>query len=363
MPQAQPALVESAMSAPPATATQLVGHGWVLEAIARSRSAGRLAHAYLLTGPAQIGKFTTALEIARLLLCPETAPSPRPSPPQGQGSARGCGVCRHCRLASRRVHPDLQVLEIPAGRRNIPLQDVHEFLHGIALRPVEAPCKVYIVRNADDLAEEGANALLKTIEEPPPLVTLLLTAPDPASVLPTIVSRCQVIRLRPVASDEISSHLMQTGGVDAARAAVLARASRGQPGWAILAAANADLLGERTQRAADLLRLLRGNRLDRIQYADGLAERWSGAAREVREALSVWMDVWRDALLIQHGLNDRIRHVDNAEEIVRLAGELSAESVQSALESALLTADALERNANPRLALETYLLLLPRLPS
>src|SRR5688500_6115601 len=102
------------MTAPPETAgTSLIGHGWVPSTIARNRAEGRLAHAYLLAGPAHIGKLTTALEIARLLLCPEPV---------------ACGVCRHCRLVSRRVHPDLQVLEIPPARRNIPLQDVHDFM-------------------------------------------------------------------------------------------------------------------------------------------------------------------------------------------------------------------------------------------
>jgi DNA polymerase-3 subunit delta' len=107
------------------------------------------------------------------------------------------------------VHPDLRVLERPPDRRSIPLGDVHEFLRGIALRPLEAARKIFIVRGGDDLAEEGANALLKTLEEPPPAVTMIVTAPDAAAVLPTIVSRCQRIALHPVAVAEIADFLVR----------------------------------------------------------------------------------------------------------------------------------------------------------
>src|SRR2546429_631167 len=101
----------------------LIGHGWVLDLVRRSIVAGHGAHALLLTGQPHVGKFTTALAMAGVLLCEE---------------ARGCGSCRHCRLVARRAHPDLRILEIPPDRRSIPIKDVHDFLQGVALRPLEA---------------------------------------------------------------------------------------------------------------------------------------------------------------------------------------------------------------------------------
>jgi DNA polymerase-3 subunit delta' len=181
-------------------------------------------------------------------------------------------------------------------------------------------------------------------------------------MLPTIVSRCQVIRLRPVPTAEIASYLVEVSGAEPAHAEALARASRGRPGWAILAVKAPDALTEREQRGADLLRLLRGGRLDRIQYADGLAERWTnGSPGDVREVLEIWMDVWRDALLLQQGLGGRVRNLNLAGDLEALVGALPPGELQAALESTLLTADSLERNASPRLALETHALLLPRL--
>lgn len=329
-------------------APTLLGHQWVVDFLARALQQGTGAHAYLLTGPPQVGKFTTALAIARLLLCP---------------SVPACGECRHCRLVERRGHSDLRVLERPADRRTIPLRDVHEFMHGIALKPMEAERKVYIVRGAEELAEEGANALLKTIEEPPPAVTLILTAPSSATLLPTVVSRCQVAPLRPVPAGEVAAYLTEALGVEAERAEAIARASKGRPGWAILAAQDADLLEDRRRRSWDLLRLLRSSRLDRMHSADALADRWAGHPEDVRETLEAWMDLWREALLYKEGAVGAMYEPDMSAQIAAAADSLDLDAVRHALEATLDTAEALERNANPRLALETYALLLPRLPA
>jgi DNA polymerase III subunit delta' len=330
-----------------ATPNRIVGHGWVLDLLAKQLAEGRVPHAHLIVGTPSIGKFTTALAMAQLLLCEHRT---------------GCGVCRQCGLAGRLAHPDLRVLEIPSDRKNIPVAEVHEFVHGIALRPLEAERKVYVVRGAEDLAEEGANALLKTIEEPPPAVTIILTAPEPAAVLPTIVSRCQVVRLRPAARGEICAYLEARFSLAPDRADVIARASKGRPGWAVLAAEDPALVDERETRARELLAMLRGTRLDRLERADALAERWGKDADEVRDALDAWMELWRDLLLSQHGAAERIAFVGLAADIAELASALQPETVRHALAATLALATALDRNAHARLALETYGLRLPHVP-
>jgi DNA polymerase-3 subunit delta' len=327
------------------TRAEIVGHQWVLDLLRRSVEQGRSSHAYLLTGPAQVGKLTVALTMARILLC---------------DFGRGCGTCRQCQLTARGAHPDLSVLELPVDRRTIPIKDVHDFCQGMALRPLEAAHKVYIIRDADDLAEDGANALLKTIEEPPMHVTLILTAPAPSSLLETIVSRCQLLALRPVAIAEIRQHLVDHLGVEGESAEAIARASEGRPGWAILAAQHPEILETRERRAGDLLDLLGATRLERLQAADALAARWSGHAGEVRDALAVWADVWRDALLHGEGLEAYARLPDVVNRVVAVARALTPADVNEALAATLQVADALERNANPRLALERYALHLPR---
>ncbi len=324
----------------------IVGHGWVVDLLAQRLGSGAVPHAQLIVGPPHVGKFTLALAMAQLLLCKH---------------GTRCESCRHCELAWHRAHPDLRVLEIPPDRKNIPVNDVHEFLHGIALRPLEAERKVYLVRGAEDLAEEGANALLKTIEEPPPTVTIILTAPEPASVLPTIVSRCQIIRLRPARRDEIATYLEARFALAPERADAIARASRGRPGWAVRAVEDPELIEGREARARELIELLALGRLGRIEHADALAERWGKDADWVRETLDAWMELWRDLLLSQNGAAERIAFGGLAAQIRDLAATLPPPAVHRALTSTMAIADALEHNAHARLALETYALRLPRL--
>jgi len=326
----------------------LIGHSWVQEFLTRGAQAGRLSHAYLFTGPAHVGKLTTALRIAAVLLCEES---------------RACGQCRHCRLAQRISHPDLRVLEMPTDRKNIPLRDLHEFLSGLALRPLEANRKVYVINEADTLAEEGANALLKSLEEPPERVVFLLSALSADTLEPTIVSRCQVIALHPVAVGEIAGGLRESHGVDPDRAEAVARASRGLPGWALTAIEDPSLLTARSERATRLVELLRAPTLERIRSADSLSDRWGAHSDEVKETLDIWAEVWRDVLLHRLGLRDRVNNTDLAEEIASVASELDPDSIERALAETTGTLDALQRNAHPRLAIGAYVLLLPHLDS
>lgn len=328
--------------------TGLIGHDWAVAFVARSHQTGPAAHAYLLVGPGHGGKFTTALAIGRALLC---------------GAYPPCGNCRQCLLVSHNAHPDLRVLEMPEERKTIPLKDVHEFTEGIALRPLEAGHKVYIIRDADDLSEEGANALLKTIEEPPPRTVILLTALSTSAVPATIVSRCQVLTLRGVAAGDIAAHLVECLNVSQDEALAIARASRGRPGWAILAAGDPAIFAAQEQHAADLFRLLGSSRLERIRYAGQLADLWSKQPGDVRVTLETWADLWHIVMLQQAHARPRAEGFALGNEVERAARGLAPVSVRAALTATLDTADALARNANPRLWLETYMLLLPRLES
>lgn len=338
--------LESSVSEHDLAASPILGHQWVVELAGRRLASGQQPHAYLLAGPASVGKFTTALAVVRLLLC---------------GDGTGCGTCRGCQLVARRAHPDLRVLELPPDRKNIPLREVHEFTEGIALRPLEAARKVYVLRGAQDLAEEGANALLKILEEPPPAVTFLLTTTAAGLLPPTIVSRCQVLALRPVAADEIAARLVSAYGVEPERAELLARTSQGRPGRAIAAALDPQAYEDRLRRGRDLFSLLAADRLHRLRYADDLAEQWGTRSEEVLEVLDGWAELWRDVLLVQQGLETRVVTLPLLDQIEAAAAGLAPRVVGGAVADTLDTARALRGNAHPRLALEAYLLLSPRL--
>ncbi|MDP2400581.1 MAG: DNA polymerase III subunit delta, partial [Actinomycetota bacterium] len=190
----------------------LIGQGRAISHLRAAVEGDSVGHAYLFAGPAGSGKKTAARALACALLCDDG----------------GCGSCRTCYRIKRDLHPDVRVYE-PEGAAAYLLDDqIRPIIHDVHLRPVEAPRKFYILAQADLLRDATANAFLKTLEEPPPNVTIIMLAPGYDSVLPTIASRCLVVRFVQVppstaqrllaertgaSADESRAALAATGGV------------------------------------------------------------------------------------------------------------------------------------------------------
>jgi DNA polymerase III subunit delta' len=191
------------------------GHDEVVERFRRSLARGRLAHTYLFVGPEGVGKHLFARKLAQTLLCQATPPE-RLDP---------CGQCAGCVQVSAGTHPDLIEVCKPAEKSEIPVQlligsgdrRLHEGLcHDISLKPFMGGRRVAIIDDADHLNEEGANCLLKTLEEPPPRSVMILVGTSADRQLPTIRSRSQIIRFAPL-HDEVVATLLVAEGVAANR--------------------------------------------------------------------------------------------------------------------------------------------------
>ena len=176
----------------------------------------RVVHAYLLTGPAGTGKRTLADICARALFC------------QSSGS-RPCGVCPACLQAMSGNHPDLIRLK---PDKSIGVNDVRAMSGRVAAKPYEARGHVVIIEEADKMTAAAQNALLKTLEEPPGEDVFFLTADSMMALLPTIVSRCRVIRVSPLPWDQARQALVSRG-IPQDRAALLARLCQGSVGQAL----------------------------------------------------------------------------------------------------------------------------------
>lgn len=175
----------------PLTFAEVVGQEHVKEPLVRAIREGRLAQAYLFSGPRGVGKTTTARLLAMAVGC------------QGEGE-RPCGVCPHCQAVQRGAHPD--VLEIDAASNNS-VEDVRELRERIQLAPLSAPKKVFILDEAHMLSKSAFNALLKTLEEPPPHVLFVFATTEPERMPPTILSRTQHYRFRRLTEEEIAAKL------------------------------------------------------------------------------------------------------------------------------------------------------------
>ena len=321
----------------------IVGHNWAVALLRRSLAEGRVGHAYLITGPPQIGKGMLALTFAQALNCTHNEMIQRP-----------CGECRSCRLVSGGNHPDVQLVE-PDGVY-LKIDQVRALQHQIALSPVEGRYKVYILREMERATTQAANALLKTLEEPPSHALLILTASEPEALLPTIVSRCQLLPLRPLSREAVEAALVARG-VAAEQAALLAGLSGGRIGWAMEVNQKPAILERRAQQLDELQELLGQGRAERFAYVEKLS-RDSAALRRV---MSLWLTWWRDLLLLVHDSRATLTHQDRKVELRNLAEKSRPEQARQAVETIWTATKALDSHANPRLTAEVLMLNLPTL--
>jgi DNA polymerase-3 subunit delta' len=318
---------------------QVVGHEWAVELLERSRANGRVAHAYLLIGLPQIGKTTLALNFAQALHC--------------LGEDKPCGRCRSCLKIAHGNHPDVRVIEAVNG--TIKIDQIRSMQREVTLSPHEGRWKVYVIRQMERATTEAANCLLKTLEEPPAQVILMLTASDIDQLLPTIISRCQVLNLRPPSVLLVQKVLEVRWGVDPERAKLLARLSGGRLGWAVRASDDEAILRKRERRLDEMMELMGQGRVERLRYAQQLSQSPDG----LREVLDLWLSWWRDLLLIKGGSSTEVTNIDRETTLRSQAQGYNLTQVRDFIEALRAAVWQLEHNANTRLTLEVLMLSLP----
>ncbi|MEX1248950.1 MAG: hypothetical protein WEA61_10765 [Anaerolineales bacterium] len=322
----------------------LLGHDWAVELLSGQIAAKRLRHAYLFTGPAGVGRRTLALRLAQALNC--TAP---PSP------GEFCGVCRPCKGFARMQHPDLLLLERQEGDREIKVGVVRELSRQLSRTPLEARYQIALLLDFHQASEEAANALLKTLEEPNPSVLICITAPDIDSLPETIVSRCEVMRLRSMPLRQLANDLVRILGIEQAHADALAALSAGLPGLAIRLHENPAEQDQRAQWLESCEQLLAADRVQRFAFA----ERASKDREGLRSLLLVWLSFWREVLLRagrSSAASSNPLRKDRLDALAERLGMQAARQCVTALENTL---DQLNTNVNARLALEVLLLEFP----
>ncbi len=326
---------------------QFIGQDKNLALLDYNLKTDSVAHAYLLVGPRHVGKGTLALNLSQALNCDQ------PEPP--------CGQCHSCQRILEGKHADVTRIGL-GSKTEIGIDDIRGLQRLANLPPYEGKCKVFIIDDAEYLSTEAANALLKVLEEPPQRVVWVLLAAEEERLLPTIVSRCQRLTLKPVPSEQVQEILVNSYNVDASRASLLAQLCHGRFGWALSALANEDLLEQRTQRIDTLLSLLTptGRSLgQRFACAQELAGQFSQDRRGGVEIMETWLDWWRDLMLIKGGCREAIINADYGMTLEDQARGLSLSEIRGFLGNLSLLQGEIARNVNSRLALEWLMLKLP----
>ena len=334
------------------------GHDEVVEQFRRALARGRMASSFLFVGPAGIGKRTFAVKLAQALLCCE-----RPA-----DALDPCGACPACIQVTAGTHPDLHMVAKPKDKADIPVELLigdkdhrgrEGLCHDIALKPFMGGRKIAVIDDADHLNAEGANSLLKTLEEPPPRSVVILISTSPAKQLPTIRSRCQLIRFQPLPADIVAELLLGQKLVDdAAEARRLATHGGGSPQRAIELAD-----GELWSFRSTLAERLADPNFDSVRLAGAIsafvneAGKQAAARRDrLRQVVGFAAEFYRQLLQTQCGAAAS----EDAElrQLVALAADAHSDNgarTAACLERCLEAAGQIDRYANQTTLIETWM--------
>ncbi len=323
------------------------GHDWAVAQLQKSIQFQRLRHAYLITGAVSVGKNTLAHAFAMALNC--TAPDE---------SLRPCLECRSCRLTISGNHPDLIYGELDPNTGALRIDAIRAVTRGLAMKPFEARYRIAIFKDFDQAQPRAQDALLKTLEEPPPAAVLILMAQAAESLLPTILSRSQQIHLRAVSLPMVRDVLIEHYGAEPERAEWLAHLSAGRIGWAIQALQDESLLEARAEALDQLEDCLGRSRAGRFDLAQAIAK---SSKQDLGALLELWQTYWRDLLLLTRRSQVPPANSDRLVSLQQFAIHFTAEEIVTALKATRSLIDQLRYNINLRLALEVMFLDYPGL--
>lgn len=325
---------------------EVLGHDWAVDFLRRSLRHNRIRQAYLITGTPNIGKTQFANIFAMALNCEHPELDRRP-----------CYECRSCRLVMSGNHPDIVYSELDSDTGALRIEALRAVQQRLSLKPYQSRYKVAIVGHFDHARPQAQDAFLKTLEEPPAHAILILLAPSTEDILSTILSRCQIIPLRPVSVAQVRHALTTHFNAAPDDAELIARLSGGRIGWAINALRDPTILSDRAE-ALDLLEeAVRSPRRDRFDLADQL----SRDRLALPALLELWQSYWRDVLLLAEGSAVRLCNLDREVSIRQLLYEVDRAAALKALKATAHALDLLATNAQPRLLLEVMFLDYPGL--
>lgn len=325
------------------------GQDNTIRALEQSLREGTLAHAYLIASPAHSGKGTLARELAQAVNCLHPGRAP-------------CHECLQCERIAAGRHADVVTLAVEEaeGHKELRLEQVQEALRMASLLPYEGRWRVFIVDGAEQLNDEAANTLLKSLEEPPPRVLWLLLTTDEERVHATVRSRCQRLAFRPLSPEQVAAYLQERHQAPREQAILLGRLARGALGWAIHALQDPAVLEARTRTLDRLVSMTSASLQDRFAYASELAGLVPRERTALRDTLDLWASWWRDILLLLTGAPQAVWNQDRLAELREHVPSFRAAEVARMVQLILRAKQHLDMNVNPRLALEHLMLRVPQ---
>lgn len=329
----------------------LVGHEWAVDMLKKHVASGTTRHAYLFAGPPGLGRRTLALRFAQALNCQTPLEPGLP-----------CGQCRDCKQIEAMQHADLHVIQATDEDGNpkpggiLKVDQIREVRRMLTFKPYQSKYRVALFLRFQAANESAANALLKTLEEAPSYAVLVLTADSPEQLLPTIVSRCEVLRLRPLKIEEVRQAL-EDRGFETNQSKWVAHISGGRFGAARRLIGSETLSMEREERLDELQRLISASRVEKFAYADKLSK----DRESMRQTILIWLSYWRDVMLRTARAETPLVNMDRNLEIEDLASRMDLSTARLMVRGLESTLERMDANVNTRLLAEVMLLDLPKL--
>ena len=328
----------------------ILGHETAVHFLQTHSQPENVRHAYLITGAEGVGRQTLALAFVKALNCIN---------PPAKGEF--CGKCQPCRQIEAQAYPDLAILRVAEGSRELKIEQIRTMQQSLALAPYQSKYRIILIPDFQRATLGASNALLKSLEEPPARAILILTADARESLLETIASRCEVLRLRPMAIDDLAEVLETKQNLSKNEARKLAQLAGGRVGTALRFLQEPELLEKHNDALDQLEELLSLNLGGRVKYVEKL-QRAKGQARETYGFLiSTWLTFWRDVLTCCEGSEVPLVNLAQEELVRKTASGLNTQRVAQILKSHEEALTMLDQYVNPRLILENLLFILPRL--
>jgi len=307
-----------------------------------------MAHAYLFYGQESIGKKYTAVELAKILNCTES------------NEDESCDECLTCRKIENRTHPDFFFIEpvksTPSAREaTIKIEPIRELQRKLAFHPYEGKVKVAVINDADLMNPQAANSFLKTLEEPPSATMLVLISSHPFKLLPTLISRCQVIKFQPLTPEDIKKILKETMTEEVIEENDLnfrTLRSRGS-----VQKAMAEDITDIANIRQEIINLLETVSFDRMDIVFSHAKSWARQSDQWEMIFNVMMELVRDLAFFRSGCSEsEVRNRDIANRLIPLASKRSLKSWIEIFNTINTTQLALSGNANAQLFFENMLI-------
>ncbi len=301
---------------------KICGHQWAVHLLREHLRRGQARHAYLMTGPEGVGRRTLSLRFIQAMNCPNSSDSGDPCLKPD---------CRSCRQIELMQHPDLKVVQVPDGKAEIPIDSVRELQSFLMLAPYESPYKVGLLINFQRATVQAQNALLKTLEETPERARIIITADSVENLLPTIVSRCELIRLRPLSQGMVAVSLQERQDMDAEKSILLDHLSGGRYGFAVRLASDEARLIRRVEDIQDLVRVMNASLKDRFQYVDQHFPKRLELAilrQRAKETILNWQSLFRDILLHSSGSSSPLMNTDFSSIVESLSNKTTPEDAE-----------------------------------